>query len=130
MSGDPEQDYFADGVAQDIITELSRVRSFFVIARNSSFTYKGRAVDVLQVPRELVVRYVLEGSVQRGSSRVRVSAQLIDAEDGTHLWADRFDRPLQDLFALQDEVTMPSPGPSDRPSPMPSSAGHCESHRG
>jgi hypothetical protein len=109
---------------------LSRVRSFFVIARNSSFTYKGRAVDVRQVARELGVRYVLEGSVQRGSSRVRVSAQLLDADDGTHLWADRFDRPLQDLFALQDEVTMPSPGPSDRPSPMPSSAGHCESHRG
>jgi adenylate cyclase len=106
MSGDPEQDYFADGVAQDIIAELSRVRSFFVIARNSSFTYKGRAVDVRQVARELGVRYVLEGSVQRGSSRVRVSAQLLDADDGTHLWADRFDRPLQDLFALQDEVTM------------------------
>jgi adenylate cyclase len=89
MSGDPEQEYFSDGVAEDIITALSRSRALFVIARNSSFTYKARATDVKQVAHELGVRYVLEGSVRRGSDRVRVSAQLVDAESGNHLWADR-----------------------------------------
>jgi adenylate cyclase len=106
MSGDPEQDYFADGMVEDIITGLSRVRWLFVIARNSSFTYKGRAVDVTQVGRELGVRYVLEGSVRKAGARVRITSQLIDASTGRHLWAERFDRDLQDVFALQDEITM------------------------
>jgi adenylate cyclase len=105
MSGDPEQEYFSDGLAEDIITLLSHSRSLFVIARNSSFTYKGRAVDVKQVGRELGVRYVLEGSVRRGGNRVRVSAQLIDAQTGNHLWAERYDRDLADVFAVQDEIT-------------------------
>ena len=106
MSGDPEQEYFSDGIADDIITELSRSRSLFVIARNSSFTYKGRSVDIKQVARELGVRYVLEGSVRRSGSRVRVVAQLIDAETGKHIWAERYDRALEDVFAVQDEITM------------------------
>jgi TolB-like protein len=105
MSGDPEQDYFTDGIVEDIITALSRLRWLFVIARNSSFTYKGRAVDVKQVGRELGVRYVLEGSVRKAGSRVRITAQLIDASTGSHLSADRFDGTLQDIFDLQDEVT-------------------------
>jgi adenylate cyclase len=105
MSGDRDQEYFSDGVADDIITELSRSRSLFVIARNSSFTYKSRAVDVKQVARELGVRYVLEGSVRRGGDRVRISAQLIDAEAGSHVWAERYDRKLTDVFAVQDEIT-------------------------
>jgi adenylate cyclase len=105
MSGDPEQDYFADGVVEEIITGLSRIRGLFVIARNSSFTYKGRAVDVKQVGRELGVRYVLEGSVRKAASRVRLTGQLIDASTGAHLWADRFDGTLEDIFALQDEMT-------------------------
>jgi TolB-like protein/Flp pilus assembly protein TadD len=105
MSGDPEQDYFADGISEDIITGLSKLRWFFVIARNSSFTYKGKVVDIRQVGRELGVRYVLEGSVRKGGSRVRVTAQLIDAATGKHLWADRYDRDLTDIFALQDEIT-------------------------
>ena len=105
MSGDAEQDYFADGVVEDIITELARLPWLFVIARNSSFTYKGRAVDVKQVGRELGVRYVLEGSVRRAGSRVRITGQLIDAASGTHLWADRFDGELADVFDLQDRVT-------------------------
>jgi adenylate cyclase len=100
MSGDSEQEYFADGIADEIITELSRNRSLFVIARNSSFTYKGRAVDIRQVARELGVRYVLEGSVRRGGGRVRVLAQLIDAGTGNHIWAERYDRPLEDVFAV------------------------------
>jgi adenylate cyclase len=104
MSGDPGQEYFSDGIADDIITELSRISSFFVIARNSSFTYKGRSVDVRQVARELGVRYVLEGGVRHGAGLLRISAQLIDAETGKHVWADRFDRPVQDLFALQNEI--------------------------
>jgi TolB-like protein len=107
VGGDPEQDYFADGISEDIITGLSKLRWFFVIARNSSFTYKGKAVDIRQVGRELGVRYVLEGSVRRGGSRVRTTAQLIDAETGKHLWADRYDRDLTDIFALQDEITNP-----------------------
>jgi adenylate cyclase len=105
MSGDPEQEYFSDGIADDIITELSRSRSLFVIARNSSFTYKGRAIDIRQVARELGVRYVLEGSVRRSGGRVRVASQLIDAETGNHVWAERYDRAVEDVFAVQDEIT-------------------------
>jgi adenylate cyclase len=105
MSGDPEQEYFSDGIADDILTELSRSRSLFVIARNSSFTYKGHAVEIKQVARELGVRYVLEGSVRRSGARVRVAAQLIDAETANHIWADRYDRALEDVFAVQDEIT-------------------------
>src|SRR6186997_2444071 len=106
MSGDPEQEYFADGMVEDIITALSRFKSLFVIARNSSFTYKGKAVDIKQVGRELGVRYVLEGSVRKAAGKVRITGQLIDAATGTHLWADRFERDLTDIFALQDEVTV------------------------
>ncbi|MFD1984065.1 winged helix-turn-helix domain-containing protein [Mesorhizobium newzealandense] len=106
MSSDPEQDYFADGMVEDIITGLSRIRWLFVIARNSSSTYKGRAVDVKQVGHELGVRYVLEGSVRKVGSRVRITGQLIDAEDGSHIWAERYDRELTDVFALQDEITI------------------------
>jgi adenylate cyclase len=105
MSGDPEQEYFADGVVEDIITALSRFRSLFVIARNSSFTYKGKAVDVRQAGRELGVRYVLEGSIRKASNRMRITAQLIDATSGAHVWADRYDRDLSDIFAVQDEIT-------------------------
>jgi adenylate cyclase len=104
MSGDPEQEYFADGMVEEIITALSRIRWLFVIARNSSFTYKGQAVDVKQVGRELGVRYVLEGSVRKGGNRVRITAQLIEAETGAHLWADRFDGSLGDVIELQDKV--------------------------
>jgi TolB-like protein len=104
MSGDPEQEYFVDGMVEEIITALSRIRWLFVIARNSSFTYKGQAVDVKQVGRELGVRYILEGSVRRASGRVRITAQLIDAASGAHLWADRFDGSLEDVFELQDNV--------------------------
>jgi TolB-like protein/class 3 adenylate cyclase len=104
MSGDPEQEYFVDGMVEEIITALSRIRWLFVIARNSSFTYKGQAVDVKQVGRELGVRYVLEGSVRKGGNRVRITGQLIDAATGTHLWADRFDGSLEDVFDLQDKV--------------------------
>ena len=106
MSGDPEQDYFADGMVEDIITGLSRIKWLFVIARNSSFAYKGRAVDVKQVGRDLGVRYVLEGSVRKAGNRVRISGQLVEAEDGRHLWAERYDRDLTDVFALQDEITI------------------------
>jgi adenylate cyclase len=106
MSGDPEQDYFADGMVEEIITALSRIRWLFVIARNSSFTYKGRAVDVKQVGRELGVCYVLEGSVRKTQNRVRISAQLIDAQSGAHLWADRFEGSLEDVFQLQDNVAL------------------------
>jgi len=105
LSGDPDQEYFADGVAEDIITGLSKFRWFFVIARNSSFTYKGKSVDVKQVAEELGVRYVLEGSVRKAGSRVRISAQLIDALTGNHVWAERYDRELADIFDLQDEMT-------------------------
>jgi TolB-like protein len=104
MSGDSEQKYFADGMVEEIITALSRVRWLFVIARNSTFTYKGQAVDVKQVGRELGVRYVLEGSVRKAGQRVRITGQLIDALTGTHLWADRFDSSLEDVFELQDKV--------------------------
>jgi adenylate cyclase len=104
MSGDPEQEYFADGMVEEIITALSRIRWLFVIARNSSFTYKGQAVDVKQIGRELGVRYVLEGSVRKAGQRVRITGQLIDALTGAHLWADRFDGSLEDIFELQDKV--------------------------
>jgi TolB-like protein/class 3 adenylate cyclase len=105
MSGDPEQEYFADGMAEDIITALSRFRSLFVIARNSSFTYKGKAVDIKQVGHELGVRYVLEGSVRKAGGRVRITGQLIEAATNRHLWADKFDGALEDVFGLQDQVT-------------------------
>lgn len=105
MSGDPEQEYFADGMVDDIITALSHIRWLFVIARSSSFTYKGRAVDVKQVGRELGARYVLEGGVRKAGNRVRITAQLIDAGIGAHLWADRFEAALEDIFELQDRVT-------------------------
>jgi TolB-like protein len=105
MSGDPEQEYFADGITEDIITELSRFPSLFVIARNSSFAFKGESVDVRQIARELGVRYVLEGSIRRAGNRVRISAQLIDRETGSHIWAERYDRDLDDIFDLQEEIT-------------------------
>jgi TolB-like protein/Flp pilus assembly protein TadD len=105
MSGDPEQEYFADGMVEDITTALSKIRWFFVIARNSAFAYKGRALDVKQVGRELGVRYVLEGSVRKGGSRLRIKAQLVDAVTGNHVWAERYDRQIADIFAVQDEIT-------------------------
>jgi adenylate cyclase len=105
MSGDPEQEYFADGVVEDIITELSRIKGLLVIARNSTFTYKGQSVDIKKVAAELGVRYVLEGSVRRAGNRIRVTAQLIEAEAGGHVWAERYDRDLVDIFDLQDEIT-------------------------
>ena len=105
ISGDTEQEYFADGMVEEIITALSKIRWFFVIARNSTFTYKGRAVDVKQVGRELGVRYVLEGSVRKAGNRIRVTAQLVEAETGNHVWAERYDRDLADIFAVQDEIT-------------------------
>ncbi len=104
MSGDPEQEYFSDGIAEDIITGLSSFHSLFVIARNSTFTYKGRAIDVTQVARELGVRYVLEGSTRKAGNQVRITAQLIDAETGRHVWAERYDRELEDVFAVQDDI--------------------------
>jgi adenylate cyclase len=106
MSGDPEQEYFADGMVDDIITGLSRIKWLFVIARNSTFAYKGRAVDVKQVGRELGVRYVLEGSVRKSADRVRITGQLIDTATGAHVWAERYDRKPDDIFALQDEITL------------------------
>ena len=106
LSGDPEQDYLADGMVEDIITGLSRIKWLFVIARNSSFAYKGKAVNVKQVGRELGVRYVLEGSVRKAANRVRITGQLIEAETDRHIWADRYDRTLDDVFAIQDELTM------------------------
>jgi TolB-like protein len=121
MSGDPEQEYFADGIAEDIITLLSKSRELFVIARNSTFTYKGRAVDLRQVGRELGVRYVLEGSVRKVGNRVRVTTQLAEAATGGHVWAERYDRDLADIFAVQDEITasvsaaiLPAVGRSER----------------
>ena len=104
MGGDPEQDYFVDGVTESLTTDLSRINGAFVIARNTAFTFKGKAVDVKKLGRELNVRYVLEGSVQRGGNRLRVNVQLIDAETGNHLWAERFDKPVADLFDMQDEI--------------------------
>src|SRR5216110_1877764 len=105
MSNDPDQEFFADGIAEDVITALSRYPSLFVIARNSCFTYKGRAVDVKQVGREMGVRYILEGSLRKSGNRIRVTAQLVEAETGNHVWAERYDRDLADIFAVQDEIT-------------------------
>src|SRR5262249_27088954 len=104
MSSDPEQDFFADGLAEDLITDLSKIRGFMVIARNSSFAYRGRSVDIRAVAKDLGVRYVIEGSVRRVAARVRINAQVIDASNGSHVWADRFDRDLADIFMVQDEV--------------------------
>jgi TolB-like protein len=104
MGGDPEQDYFVDGVTESLTTDLSRVNGAFVIARNTAFTFKGRPVDVKKLGRELNVRYALEGSVQRAGNRLRVNVQLVDAETGNHLWAERFDKPIADLFDMQDEI--------------------------
>jgi len=104
LSGDPEQDYFVDGVTESLTTDLSRISGSFVIGRHTAFTYKGKAVDLKRVGRELNIRYVLEGSVQRGGARLRVNVQLVDAETGAHLWADRFDKPVADLFDMQDEI--------------------------
>src|SRR5205814_7246961 len=106
LSGDPEQEYFADGMVEEITTAIARLPWLFVIARNSSFTYKGQAVDVKQVGRELGVRYVLEGSVRKGGNRLRITGQLIEAETGAHLWADRFDGALDAVFDLQDQVAI------------------------
>src|SRR4030081_3185597 len=105
MSGDPEQEFVSDGIAEDVITALSHYPSLFVIARNSTFTYKGHAVDVKQVGRELGVRYVLEGSLRKSGNRIRVTAQLVEAETGNHVWAERYDRELTEIFAVQDEIT-------------------------
>ena len=105
MSGDPEQDYFADGMTEEIITALARFKNLFVIASNSSFTYRNRSVDIKQVARELGVRYVLEGSVRKAADRVRITGQLIVAETGRHIWTERFDRRLEDIFDLQDEIS-------------------------
>ena len=105
MSGDPEQDYFVDGMVEDIITGLSRIRWLFVIARNSSFIYKGKPIDVRQAGRELGVRYLLEGSVRKAGARLRITAQLIEAETGAHVWADRYDGAVEDVFDLQDKLT-------------------------
>jgi TolB-like protein len=104
MSGDPEQEYFVDGVTESLTTDLSRISGSFVIGRNTAFTYKGKPLDLKRIGRELNVRYVLEGSVQRVPDRMRVSVQLIDTESGNHLWAERFDKPLGDLFGMQDEI--------------------------
>jgi adenylate cyclase len=106
MSGDAEQDYFCDGLVEDIITTLSKLAGLRVIARNSSFVYKGRAVDVREAAKQLGVRYVLEGSVRKNANRIRITAQLIDATDGAHLWAERYDRAIDDIFAIQDEITL------------------------
>jgi adenylate cyclase len=106
MSGDPEQEYFADGITEDIITALSRIPSLFVIARNSSFAYKGKAIDIRQIGRELGVRYLLEGSVRKAGQRLRITGQLVESETGSHLWADKFDSVLEDVFDLQDRVTV------------------------
>jgi adenylate cyclase len=106
MSGDAEQDYFCDGLVEDIITTLSKLAGLRVIARNSSFVYKGRSVDVREAAKQLGVRYVLEGSVRKSGNRIRITAQLIDAKDGTHLWAERYDRAIDDIFAIQDEITL------------------------
>jgi adenylate cyclase len=106
MSAEPEQEFFADGLVEDIITTLSKLTGLRVIARNSSFVYKGRAVDLREVGRELGVRYLLEGSVRRAGNRIRVTTQLIDAQTGSHVWAERYDRPLDDIFAVQDEITL------------------------
>src|SRR5688572_11266195 len=104
MSGDPEQEYFADGLTEDIITELSRFRNLLVVARNSSFTFKGQTVDVKEIGHKLGARYVVEGSVRRGGDRIRITAQLLESATGNHLWAERYDREMEDIFAVQDEL--------------------------
>ena len=104
IGGDAEQDYFVDGVTESLTTDLSRIRGSFVIARNTAFTYRGKAVDVTKIGRELNVRYALEGSFQRSGNRMRINAQLIDVQSGSHLWAERFERPVTDLFEMQDEI--------------------------
>ena len=106
MSGDPEQDHFCDGLVEDIITTLSKLAELRVTARNSSFVYKGRSVDVREAAKQLGVRYILEGSVRKSGNRIRITAQLIDARDGTHVWAERYDRSIEDIFAIQDEITL------------------------
>ena len=106
MSGDPEQEYFSDGISENIMTTLSKTDRLLVIARNSTFRYKGKSVDIKKIAEELGVRYVLEGSVQRSENQVRITAQLIDAVSGNHLWAERYDRDIKDIFVLQDEITM------------------------
>jgi len=126
LSGDPEQEYFADGMVEEIITTLSRIHWLFVIARNSTFAYKGQNVDVKRVGRELGVRYVLEGSVRKSGNRVRITAQLIDANTGAHLWADRFDGLLEDDFELQDKVASSVAGviePALQAAELPGAAG-------
>src|SRR5262249_12956818 len=105
MSDDPEQEYFSDGIAEDLITDLSKISGLFVIARNSTFVYKGKAVKLKEVSQELGVRYVLEGSVRKVGEHVRINAQLVDVTTGYHLWSERYDRPLTDIFALQDDIT-------------------------
>ena len=114
MSGDPEQEYFSDGITEDIVTALSRLHWFFVIARNSTFAYKGQSIDVRQVGRDLGVRYLLEGSVRKSGQRLRITSQLLDAMTGNHIWSERYDRELTDIFALQDEITasVAAAGPS------------------
>src|SRR4029434_966436 len=104
MSGDPEREYFSDGITEDLTSDLSKLSGLFVIARNSAFTYKGKAVKVQDVGRELGVRYVLEGSVRKADEQVRITVQLIEATTGYHLWSEQYDRPLKDIFALQDEI--------------------------
>lgn len=123
LSGDPEQDYFADGMVDDIVTGLARLNWLLVIARNSSFTYKNRAVDVKQVGRELGVRYVLEGSVRRANGSLRVTAQLVDASTGAHIWAERYDRDSTDIFALQDEIALSAVGAIEPACGVPKSTG-------
>ena len=105
MSGDPEQEYFSDGITEDIITDLSKVSALSVVARNTAFTFKGKTVDVKEVAKTLGVTYVLEGSVRKAGNRVRITAQLIDGAEGDHVWADRYDRDLDDIFAIQDEIS-------------------------
>src|SRR5262249_7745548 len=105
MSGDPEQEYFSDGISEDIITDLSQASGLFVAARNSSFTFKGKAIHIVQAVRKLTVRYLLEGSVRKAGNRLRITAQLIDGNTGGHLWAERYDREMGDIFALQDEIS-------------------------
>ena len=121
LSNDPDQDYFADGVVEEITTAIARVPSLFVIARNSAFTYKGRAVDVKQAARELGVRFVLEGSVRKAGNRVRVTGQLIDAETSSHIWVNRFENTLDDIFELQDQIASSVPGRSSRSCVSPKS---------
>ena len=105
MSGDPEQEFFSDGITEDIITDLSKISGLFVVGRNTSFTYKGKSVQLQRVANELGVKFLLEGSVRKAGERVRVTGQLIDGPTGGHLWADRYDRDLTDIFAIQDEIT-------------------------